>query len=201
MPPVHAGDSVLSGSEVPGRGLQIDECEDPVVGAAFEGGCALDIVVLRGDRNVLEVVRRRDLLLVVAEPVGCGALHEGRLSGISDHEPPRFVVGESRRQVSQQPLPFGRGSRRRRFAVPVHGDHPELGEEGMPGVALVRPQRRECRNAVRSEFLVHRRQRRGRRPAVDQAHADQGVGQQVVHAGLPRGRSIPAVAGARLSCS
>ena len=74
-------------------------------------------------------------------------LQEGGAVGGRD-QAPRLVVGPLRGQAAQQrrPLAFVGGGSSAPGPVQRHGR--ELDEEGVPRVALVRPQRRELGNAI-----------------------------------------------------
>ena len=176
IPSVHAGDAVVPRAEVASHRLKADQRQRPVFGCAVDRDRLLQLVVLRGDQNV-EVVGCGDARAMVAEPLRRRTLHEGGTCRVLDDEAPRFVVAEFRGQAAEQRAPLPRRSGRRVPACPMAGDRPELCQEGVPSVALMRAEGRECAYPVFGQGLVHFRQRQGFDRSVDRTDPEQGIGQ------------------------
>ena len=73
------------------------------------------------------------------------------LSGSSTTRPPRLVVGEFRRQTTQQRAPRTRLVRDIFFTGTMQRDYRKLSKESMPSVALVGPQRQKRLHAITRE--------------------------------------------------
>ena len=167
-PSVHAGDAVVPRAEVAPHRLKADQRQRPVFGGAVDRDRLLQLVILRGDQNV-EVVGRGDARAIVAEPLRRRALHEGGFGRVLDDEAPRFVIAELRGQAAEQRAPLLRRAGRFIPACPVTRDRTELCQEGVPSVALMRAEGRECAYSVFGQSLVHFRQRQGFDRSVDRA--------------------------------
>jgi hypothetical protein len=107
-------------------------------------------------------------------------LEEGRTVGRSD-QAPRLVLGPLRRQLAEEARPVA--GARRNVGPPgtVQGHGGELDEEGVPGMTLVRAQRRELGHSVFGQERKDLRQRAPHPLAGRGADPDQRLGQQVQH--------------------
>ena len=108
-------------------------------------------------------------------------LHKGRLGDVVHRQLPGFILRPFRGQAAQQDSP-GIG-RRRRLALPrpVQGHGRQLAQKGVPGVALMRPQRGKGIYFVRQQPGIGFRQGYRNGGPAGQVHPDNGFGQDVEH--------------------
>ena len=165
VPAVHPCDPVVSSTEVSAHRLKAHEREDPVVGIRIRPDRRLEVMVLRRDEHV-KVVGRRYQPPVVREASGRRALQERRPGRVLDNESPRLVGGEACRQPTEDPSPLLRTSRRLTSVGPHESQNGQLREEGVPRVALMRPQGGEGCRTIGDHRFVHAGQGESRDGAI-----------------------------------
>ena len=141
-PAVHTGNPVVACAQKAGHGLQVDQREDPVVGCIGRRDGPFEVMVLRRDQNV-EVVRCHCSAAIGVETDRRGTLHEGRMRRILDDQTPGLITAERGRQISEQGWPVQPRRRQLLKTCALHRNRTQLRQEGMPGMALMRPKSRE----------------------------------------------------------